>query len=68
MNKPLCAAGMLPERLFALQEKLRKVQAKRDFQAKVRHVPYGEIRGTELEARVPAEFLNRAEIDRLLLR
>ena len=68
VNKPLCAADMLTERLFALREKLQKMWAKRDTQAKVRHVPYGKIQDTELQARIPAEFLNKAEIDRLLLR
>ena len=43
----------------ALREKLRKLRAKWDPEAKVWMVRYGKIRGTELEARIPAEFLNR---------
>lgn len=42
----------------ALREKLRKLRAKWDPEARVWLVPYGKIRGTELEARIPVEFLN----------
>ncbi len=41
-----------------LREKLRKARAKWDPQAKLWLVPYRLIRGTELEARIPEEFLN----------
>lgn len=41
-----------------LREKLRKVRAKWDPFAKVWMVPYRHIKGTELEARIPAEFLD----------
>jgi hypothetical protein len=40
----------------ALREKLRKARAKRDPEAKVWLVQYRNIRGTELEATIPAEF------------
>lgn len=40
-----------------LRERLRKARAKWDPEAKVWLVPYGKIRGTELEARIPGEFL-----------
>ena len=42
----------------ALREKLRKARAKWDPVAKVWLVRYSKIRGTELEARIPEEFLN----------
>ena len=41
-----------------LREKLRKLRATWEPQAKVWLVPYGRIRGTELETRIPVEFLN----------
>ncbi|MRR08142.1 MAG: hypothetical protein EG828_14700 [Deltaproteobacteria bacterium] len=41
-----------------LREKLRKARAKWDPQSKLWLVPYRLIRGTELEARIPEEFLN----------
>jgi hypothetical protein len=41
----------------ALREKLRKLRAQWDPEAKVWMVQYRKIRGTELEARIPAEFL-----------
>ena len=41
-----------------LREKLRKARAKWDPEAKVWLVPYRKIRGTELEARIPEEFLH----------
>jgi hypothetical protein len=44
----------------ALREKLRKLRAIWDPEAKVWMVRYGKIRGTELEARIPAEFLKGA--------
>ncbi len=40
-----------------LRERLRKLRGTWDPEAKVWHVPYGKIRGTELEARIPAAFL-----------
>jgi hypothetical protein len=42
----------------AVREQLRKLRAMWNPQAKVWLVPYGKIRGTELAARIPAEFLN----------
>jgi hypothetical protein len=42
----------------ALREKLRRLRATWEPQAKVWLVPYGKIRGTELKTRIPAEFLN----------
>jgi hypothetical protein len=42
----------------AVREQLRKLRAMWNPEAKVWLVPYGKIRGTELEARIPAEFLN----------
>ena len=42
----------------AVREQLRKVRAMWNPEAKVWLVPYGKIRGTELETRIPAEFLN----------
>jgi hypothetical protein len=41
-----------------LRERLRKARAKWDPEAKVWMVPYGKIRGTVLETRIPEEFLN----------
>jgi len=41
-----------------LREKLRKARAKWDPEAKVWLVLYGKVRGTVLEARIPAEFLH----------
>lgn len=41
----------------ALREKLKKLRATWDPEAKVWMVQYRKIRGTELEARIPAEFL-----------
>ena len=41
----------------ALREKLRKLRGKWDPEAKVWLVKYGKIRGTELESRIPVEFL-----------
>ncbi|WP_306535912.1 hypothetical protein [Geobacter sp.] len=41
-----------------LREKLRKARAKWDPQAKLWLVPYRLIRGTELEKRIPEEFMN----------
>lgn len=41
-----------------LREKLRKARAKWDPEAKIWLVAYGKIRGTELEAKIPKEFLN----------
>lgn len=45
----------------ALREKLRKLRATWNAEAKVWLVAYGKIRGTELEARIPAEFLKGAK-------
>ena len=42
----------------ALRERLRKARAKWDPEARVWHVPYGKIRGTELEARIVEELLS----------
>ena len=42
----------------AVRERLRKLRAMWNPQAKVWLVPDGKIRGTGLEARIPAEFLN----------
>ena len=42
----------------ALREKLRKLHAKWNPQKKVWLVPYHLIRGTELESRIPEEYLN----------
>jgi len=42
----------------AVREQLRKLRAMWNPEAKVWLVPYGKIRGTELESRIPAEFLN----------
>ena len=42
-----------------LQQRLKAVKGKWDPQAKLWHVPYGAIKGTELEAKIPAEFLKR---------
>jgi hypothetical protein len=44
-----------------LREKLRKARAKWDPLGKVWLVPYRLIRGTELEARIPEEFLSGAK-------
>lgn len=41
-----------------LREKLRNARAKWDPQAKLWLVPYRLIRGTELEARIPEEFMD----------
>jgi len=41
-----------------LREKLRKMRAKWDPNEKVWLVPYRLIRGTELESRIPEQFLN----------
>ncbi|GLI37297.1 hypothetical protein KI811_17370 [Geobacter hydrogenophilus] len=41
-----------------LREKLRKARAKWDPQAKLWLVPYRLIRGTELETRIPEEFMD----------
>lgn len=41
-----------------LRDKLRKLRAKWDPQEKLWLVPYRLIRGTELEARIPEEYLN----------
>jgi len=41
-----------------LRETLRKMRAKWDPQEKLWLVPYRLIRGTELEARIPEEFLS----------
>jgi len=43
----------------ALRDKLRSLRAKWDPGAKVWMVRYGKIRGTELEKRIPEEFLKR---------
>jgi hypothetical protein len=42
----------------ALREKLRKLRATWDPQGKVWLVEYRKIKATELEARIPAEFLH----------
>ena len=42
----------------ALREKLRKSGGRWDPDAKLWLVPYCKIRGTELEKRIPIEFLN----------
>jgi len=41
-----------------LRDKLRKLRAKWNPQEKLWLVPYRLIRGTELEARIPEEYLN----------
>ncbi|HEY3308325.1 MAG TPA: hypothetical protein VGJ93_07700 [Desulfuromonadaceae bacterium] len=41
-----------------LRERLRKMRAKWDPQVKLWLAPYRLIRGTDLEARIPEEFLN----------
>lgn len=41
-----------------LRERLRKLKARWDPQEKVWLVPYRLIRGTELETRIPEEYLN----------
>ena len=43
---------------IALRAKLQKMRAKWDPDMKIWRVPYRVIRGTELEARIPAEYLN----------
>ena len=42
----------------ALREKLRKARAKWDPVAKMWLVAYGKIRGTELESKIPKDFLD----------
>lgn len=42
-----------------LREKLRKARAKWNPKEKVWMVAYGKVRGTELEARIPMEFIKR---------
>ena len=41
-----------------LREKLRRMRARWDSQQKLWLVPYRLVRGTELEARIPEEFIN----------
>ena len=43
-----------------LREKLRKARGTWDPQERVWMVTYGKVRGTELESRIPAAFLNRS--------
>ena len=42
----------------ALREKLRQLRAKWEPRLKLWLVPYRLVRGTELEARIPEEFIN----------
>ena len=41
-----------------LREKLRGMRARWDSHQKLWMVPFGLVRGTELEARIPEEFIN----------
>jgi hypothetical protein len=43
----------------ALRDMLKAVGGKWDPEGKLWHVPYGPIRGTELEERIPADFNKR---------
>jgi hypothetical protein len=42
-----------------LREKLRRMRARWDPEQKLWMVPYRLVRGTELEARIPEDFINR---------
>ena len=46
---------------LGLREKLRKARGKWDPQGKVWLVEYGKVRGTELETRIPADFIKRGK-------
>ena len=43
---------------LALRERLRKLRARWDPEKRLWLVPYGKIRGTDLEKRIPADFLS----------
>ena len=44
---------------ITLRDRLKEAEGKWNPEAKLWFVPYGQIRGTELEERIPVDFIKR---------